>query len=96
MIKNWKITSVFLISSVLVSYISGILKVSQLNIAEIIAATLGSLFVIFLIPLLLTYLIKLFAKWSKNDLTENGFATTFIVLWSIFTFLVLYGSFINK
>ena len=96
MIKNWKITIAFLLGSILVSFISGNLKLYKLSVAVIIGEVLGSLLILFLSPLILTYLIKLFAKWMKNDLNGNGFATTYTVLWGIFTFLFLYGSYTNK
>ncbi len=96
MIKNWKITIAFILGSVFVSFISGNIKIDNLSVAEIIGEVLGSLFILYVIPLLLTYLIKLFAKWTKNDIKGNGFVTSYAILWGIITFLVLYGSLIKK
>ncbi len=96
MIKNGKITIAFLIGSIVVSFISGNVKLDNPNVGEIIGGVLGSVLILFVIPLLLTYLIKLFRKWVKKDLKGNEFVSTYAVAWSILTFLILYGSCSNK
>jgi len=96
MIKNWKITIAFLLGSIVVSFISGNVKLDTPNVGEIIGGVLGSVLILFLVPFLITYLIKLFRKWIKKDLKGNEFVSIYAVAWGILTFLILYGSCSNK
>ncbi len=96
MIKNWKITIAFLLGSLVVTFISGNVKLNNPDVAVTIGEILGSIIFLFFIPLLLTYLIKLFRKWRKKDLKGNEFVSTYAVTWGLFTFFILYGSFSNK
>jgi len=96
MIKNWKITIAFLLATIVVSFISGNVKLDNPNIGEIIGGIFASVFILFFVPLIITYLLKLLSKWRKKDLKENEFVSTYAVAWGILTFLILYGSCSNK
>lgn len=96
MIKNWKITFAFLLGSILVSLISGNINLDNQNFGEIIGEILGSLLVLFLLPLIIAYLHKLFKKWQKKVFTGNEFVTTYAVVWGILVFLILYDSNVDK
>ena len=97
MIKNWKITIAFLFGSIIVSFLSGALEYNTINSAGgKIGAIMGPTLLLFLLPMIIAYLIKVIYKLSKNDLKGNRFASTYAITWGILVFLTLSGYALHK
>lgn len=95
MIKNWKITVVFIIGSIIASAIINPTILNNSNVGKIIGTITGSTLILFLIPLLLTYFVKVTYKLFKFKLEGNGFAYTYLIAWVLIAFLTFKGSFYN-
>ena len=95
MIKNWKITIAFILGSIIVSILSGALADNTIhNAGGVIGIITGSTLVIFLIPLLLTYFLKLIMKLIKDDLKGNGFVAAYAIAWVFIAFLAIQSAYL--
>jgi len=96
MIKNWKITAFFLFASLFVVFISGNIKFENENIPEGIGLIIGSLLIIYILPLFITFIFSLIGKWKNNETKSNYFVRTFSIIWGILALLIVVSSLNSK
>jgi len=90
--KNWIISIVFLLASILVSLFSGIVKLENTNIGSLLGGLFGSVLAINIIPLIIIFVINLARKRKEENINVKKLVSIYTVAWGIVVYLFLYGS----
>lgn len=90
--KNWIISIVFLLASILVSLFSGNVKLDNTDAGTLIGELFGSVLVINIIPLIIILVINLARKRKEKEPNVKKLVSIYTVAWGIVVYLILYGS----